>query len=49
MKEVEYNNEKSAREGKVNELIKLNEDIKIVINFLKEYIFNIINVLKALI
>ena len=39
------------RENKAsnNELIKLNKDIRIIINSLKEYISSIINTLRALI
>ena len=49
--EVERKNKESVGEGRVgsSELIELNEDISLVINSLKEYIFNIINILKVLI
>lgn len=51
MKEAQYNNEESVREGRAGtkELIELNEDIRLAIDFLKEYIFSIINVLRALV
>ena len=49
--EVEYKDKESIRKGRVgsNELIKLNKDISLVINSLKEYIFSITNILRALI
>jgi hypothetical protein len=51
LREVKYKDKESIRKDKAsnNELIKLNKDISLVIDFLKEYIFSIINTLRALI
>ena len=49
--EVKYKDKESIREGRVSnsELIELNEDIRLVIDSLKEYMSSIVNTLRALV
>ena len=51
MEEAQCNNEESIREGGVsnNKLIELNEDISLAIDSLKEYMFSITDILRALV
>ena len=49
IKETKRDNKESMRESKASELIKLNKDIRMIIDSLKEYISSITNTLRALI
>ena len=49
IEEAERDNEESAGKGRASELIKLNKDIRMVIDSLKEHMSSIMDTLRALI